>query len=69
MQDDQLKELRRCTEALAQVLAMCSIPKKAYEYLQQIHDRQKVIYDPTPPPSPLWKLSVAELEAKKGTIQ
>lgn len=66
MTDDQLKELRRCTEALAQVLAMCSIPKKAADFLTQIHVRQKAIYDPTPPPSPLWTLSVAELDEKTG---
>lgn len=64
MNDDQMKELRRCTEALAQVLAMCSIGKKPADYLKQIHDRQKAIYDPTPEPSPLWKLSATEALAR-----
>lgn len=60
MTDDEKREMRRCTEALLQVLDMCSIPKKAEGYLRQIYARQKLMYDPTPEPSPLFKLSVAE---------
>jgi hypothetical protein len=60
--DDEKRELRRVSDALAQVLAMCSIPKKAESFLSQIHARLVHVYDPKPPPLPMWKMSVAELE-------
>lgn len=64
MQDDQLNRLRRCTEALGQVLTLGTMSKKTESALTQVYTRMLEIY--TDPPVPQVGKSVTGHETNKA---